>query len=168
MFRATNTKEIRERKVRSFLESEPGISVLLAAVNFEWTVGRAMMFLSASPNNEVRSRLGSCSGLRKYKELWKLEVATNGHKGLAEIVRNWSAVQEAFLARHRLVHGRDGCTQNMAKSPVDVLLTGVGYVEDYCKSQGVSLSDRMPVRLVRRQADLAWIGNRTNIGVRHR
>lgn len=147
MFLAGDDKVQRERKVRRYLASDAGLSLLLAAVNFEWTVCRAVLFLSNSPNVELRHRMSKYYSLDAYKDLWKSEVvATTQRKPLARVVPNWSSVRKAFDARNLLVHGRDRYTRNMAEPQVKSLLKGVGYIDDYCISLGCSLHDRMPVR----------------------
>jgi hypothetical protein len=111
--------------------------LLLAAVNFEWTVSRAVLFLSQSPNAELRARMERCSSLDAYKDLWKSEaMAARQCKPLANVVRNWSSVRKAFVARNGLVHGRFSYTRKQARPYIDSLLKGAGYVDDYCKSLG--------------------------------
>lgn len=147
MFMASDNKLCREYKVRFHLRSEPGISLLVAAVNFEWTVCRAVLFLSRTPNSKLRAKMRDYFSLEGYKELWKLEVAApQACETLAGVVRNWSSVRKAFEARNRLVHGRDRFTRNMATPHVEALVVGAGYVDDYCRSLGYPLCDRMPVR----------------------
>ena len=153
MFLANDRKEQRERKVWRYLASDPGVSLLLAAVNFEWTVYRAVLFLSQSPNSELRARMGNYYSLDAYKELWRLEVvAGRPRKLLPAVIRNWSAVHKAFKERNRLVHGRERYTRNMAEPYIDSLLKGTGYVDSYCESLGSPLHHRMPVRRKRRIA----------------
>src|SRR5438128_9047979 len=100
MFLASDPKKHRESKVRSFLTTDPSISLLLAAVNFEWTVCRAVLFLSKRPNSELRALMVKYYSLDSYKELWNLEiVAGRNFNPLAVVVRNWSSVRKAFEAR---------------------------------------------------------------------
>jgi hypothetical protein len=147
MFLANDSKEHRESKVRRFLTTEPGISLLLAAVNFEWTVCRAVLFLSKRPNSELRRLMTSYYSLDAYKELWRSEiVAGSNFNPLAVLVRNWSSVREAFNARNRLVHGRDRYTKNMATPHIEALLRATRYVDDYCSLLGSPLLGRMPTR----------------------
>ena len=151
MFRAKSPKDQRQAKVLEFLSSDPGISLLLAAVNFEWTASRAIRFLGQATTSELRPRLRRCHGLDDYKRLWKTEVVNAGRRErLTEIVCNWEAVRKAFEWRHLLVHGRDGCTSNIAKPHVEALLLAAGYVEDYAKSLGCPLNSRMRFRRKRR------------------
>src|SRR5260221_12340099 len=147
MFLANDSKEHRESKVRRFLRTDPGISLLLAAVNFECTVCRAVLFLSKRPNSELRLLMASYYSLDAYKELWTSEiVAGSNFNPLAVVVRNWSSVREAFNARNRLVHGRDRYTKNMAAPHIEALLRATGYVDDYCNLLGSPLLGRMPTR----------------------
>jgi len=109
MFLASDKLKDRERKVRKFLRSEPGIALLLAAVNFEWTVTRAVLFLSRTPNAELREKMTKYYSLKGYEDLWKNEILTLGdHEALSKIVRNWSDVKEAFRARNVLVQEKTG------------------------------------------------------------
>jgi hypothetical protein len=147
MFLASDTTKHRELRVRSFLSADPSVSLLVAAVNFEWTVCRAVLFLSKRPNSELRSLMAKYFSLDSYKELWNLEVvAGRNFSPLAMVVRNWSAVRKAFEARNRLVHGRDRYTRNMATPHVEVLLLGTRYIDEYCESLGYPLFGRMPIR----------------------
>jgi hypothetical protein len=147
MFLASDTKKRRELRVRSFLAVDPSVSLLVAAVNFEWTVCRAILFLSKRPNSELRSLMAKYFSLDSYKELWNLKVvAGRNFSPLAIVVRNWSVVRKAFEARNRLAHGRDRYTKNMATPHVEVLLRGASYIDEYCQSLGYPLFGRMPIR----------------------
>ena len=147
MFLASDSKEHRESKVRRFLTTDPGISLLLAAVNFEWTVCRAVLFLSKRPNSELRVMMSSYYSLDAYKDLWKSEISAGSNfDPLAIVVRNWSSLREAFKARNRLVYGRDRYTKNMASPHIEALLHGTGYIDDYCSLLGHPLLGRMPIR----------------------
>lgn len=147
MFLASDSKGHRESKVRRFFAMDPGISLLLAAVNFEWTVCRAVLFLSKRPNSELRVMMGNHYSLDAYKELWKSEIVVGRNfNPLAVVVRNWSSLREAFKARNRLVHGRYRYTKNMAAPHIETLLQATGYVDDYCGLLGHPLLGRMPIR----------------------
>jgi len=147
MFLAGTTKSGREAQVLRFLRNEPSISLLLAAVNFEWTLCRAVLFFSRRPNAELRELMKKFYSLKTYKELWKLEIVDGRNfSPLAMVVNNWSSVCKAFDARNRLVHGKDRYTRNMATPHVNALLEGAGYIDDYCALVGYPLFKRMPVR----------------------
>ena len=146
MFLARDRFAIREEKIRSFLQSEPSIALVLAAVNFEWTVSRAVLFLSRTKNTDLRKKMHSYHSPKRYKELWKDEVQGNGHPALAALVQNWQNILRGFGARNLLVHGKDRYTTNMAAPHVNALLHGAELVELHCASVGKVLHERMPVR----------------------
>ena len=88
MFLAGDHVNHREIRVRNYLRSDPGVSLLLAAVNFEWTVSRAVLFLSLTPNAELRELMAKYYSPDRYKKLWRGEVLPAGqHEPLAQIVR---------------------------------------------------------------------------------
>jgi hypothetical protein len=146
MFLARDGFANREKYVRSFLRSEPSIALVLAAVNFEWTVSRAALFLSRRKNSDLRKIMRSYYAPERYKELWKQEVQPTGIPPLPTIVQNWADVRRGFEARNVLVHGKDRYTTNMASPHVTQLLKGVEFIENYCANVGKPLHDRMPVR----------------------
>ena len=147
MFLATDTVEVRDRKVRQLLHSEPSLSLIVAAVNFEWTVCRAIMFLSPLPNTTLRAKMAEYYSLPGYKDLWREEVAKTRHtRTLPSLISNWSKVCAALVARNRLVHGRDRYTRNMASPHIDALLEGVNQIDIFCKDNECPLYARMPVR----------------------
>ena len=146
MFLAGDRVDQREIKIRSFLNSEPSVALLLAAVNFEWTISRAVLFLSTTKNTALRNKLRDYCSPDKYKKLWKEEVVPNGHLPLVKLVRNWSSVLKGFNARNVIVHGKDRYTKNMAMPHIEALLEGARYVDTYCRDCGKPLYERMPVR----------------------
>jgi hypothetical protein len=147
VFLAREAPHLREAKIRTWLGGEPSVSLLVAAVHLEWTVCRAVLFLSRRPNSEVRREMVQIYGLERYKDLWRKEVgeAPEG-LGLPTVVADWKAVTDAFKARDRLVHGRDRYTRNMATPHVEALLRAAADVRGYCASRGIDLQARMPVR----------------------
>ena len=146
MFLAGERVDQREVKVLSFLSSEPSIALILAAVNFEWTVSRAVLFLSTKENILLRKKMKDYYSLDRYKELWAEEVVPSGHLPLARLVRNWSTVREGFGVRNVIVHGKDRYTEKMATPHVNALLKGVRFLDTYCLDRGRPLYERMPVR----------------------
>jgi hypothetical protein len=109
--------------------------------------------LSRRPNLDVRQDLVRVYGLEKYKAFWWAELQhLDGAQRLTEVVTDWHAVTEAFDARNRLVHGRDRYTRKMAKPHVEVLLTTVSEIHEYCFSHGVNINNRLRVRRRRPEA----------------
>ena len=148
MFFVADKQHYKKRKIRDYLNREPMIAVLLAAANFEWTVGRCILFFSNSPNVELRKQLVSCSGLNKYKRIWKEELMSNDPSipSLAQIIKNWKNFGEAFVLRHRLIHGRGTCSRNMAAEPVEQMLLAVDDLYEFASSRGKNLHDRLTIR----------------------
>ena len=152
MFFVGDTADIKRRKINDYLRKEPMIAVLLAAANFEWTVGRCILFFSNSPNVEVRKRLAKCYGLDKYKQMWKEELIKDDPTipPLAHVIKNWEKFNEAFVMRHRLIHGRTTCSRNMALEPVELILKATDDLYSFAQSKDKNLHDRIPVRRKRR------------------
>jgi hypothetical protein len=148
MFFVADGQEYKRKFIRQRLAKEPMISVLLAAVNFEWTVGRCILFFSSTPNVELRRRLSRCYGLDAYKELWKSELMGVGSTipPLAQVVGDWSEFREAFNLRHVLIHGRGTCTRNMATDPVGAMLSATDALYKFSISRGTDLHKRVPIR----------------------
>lgn len=147
MFLVGEHSVTREARIRALLTAEPPIAVILAAVNVEWTVRRAVLALGRSPNRDIRQRLVNCHGLDKYKELWKAEVSRGGRlPTLPQVVREWAELRKAFVLRHRLVHGANSCTAVYAMPRVEVMLAASADIRRFCADQGVDLHDRLKVR----------------------
>jgi hypothetical protein len=148
MYLVGDRPEFREKRIRDFLAREPAIAVILAAVHFEWTASRAILFLGRKANTELRETLQkNCSGLAGYKKCWLDEVVCEATEPkLNHIVTNWFLITEAFDLRNGLVHGRDTCTRNTATPHVEALLQGARCVAQFCLNRGADLSNRMPVR----------------------
>jgi hypothetical protein len=110
LFLANDSLQRRHKKIRSFLPSEPVIAILLASVDFEWTVRRAIIALGTNSNRFIRdSVLNKCHGADAYKEAWQKEVQPRLGMHLPHVVKNWSFLKaEAFALRHQVVHGLRG------------------------------------------------------------
>jgi hypothetical protein len=147
MFFVGDKPQNREKRIREFLLSDPAIAVLLAAAHFEWTASRAILFLSATPNTSLRKKLRRCTGLERYKDLWRDEVsATRRSPCLASVVKDWSIFRRSFELRHELIHGRGTCTRNFASPRVDHILQAASDIHQFSADAGADLNSRMPIR----------------------
>jgi hypothetical protein len=148
MFFVSDNQLVKERKIKKYLNQEPMFAVLLAAVNFEWICGRCIMFLSETPNIQLREKLYKTYGLDKYKDLWKEEVINYNTSipSLAKIITNWNKFKDAFNLRHKLIHGRETCSRNMASIPVKIMLSAVNDLYLFAKSRNIDLHTRLPIR----------------------
>lgn len=148
MFFVADSQEYKKKYILKYLIKEPMIAVLLAAANFEWTVGRCIFIFSTLPNKLLRERLSRCHGLGSYKKLWKEAIIeTDGSiPPLAEITGHWEEFSEAFLLRHRLIHARATCTRNMAQKPIEIMLSVTDKLYSFANSRGKNLNARLPIR----------------------
>jgi hypothetical protein len=81
MFLVKDTIKKRHEKIRSFLEKEPAIAVLLSAADFGWTVRRVILACGSSPIRDLRER--KLGGPAAYAGCWKKEVTPRFSKALS-------------------------------------------------------------------------------------
>ena len=147
MFLALEQPKFREAKIRSWLDKEPSVALLVAAAHFEWTVCRALLLLSNRTNREIRFALEKVYGPERYKDFWRSELRHLPEaQSLPKIITDWKAVTDAFSARNRLIHGRDRYTRNMARPHMENLLKSAAEVREYCSRCGANFGARLPVR----------------------
>jgi hypothetical protein len=130
MFLVKDTIQKRHEKIRSFIEKEPVIAVLLSAADFEWTVRRVILACGSSPIRDLREhRLG---GPPAYAKCWKKEVTPRFPKELEKIVPGWESFQKAFQLRHKLIHGVQGTTgTEYARRQVETILAASKALADF-------------------------------------
>lgn len=148
-FTLQDTFAVREKSILDMLEGGlPGIAVITAAANMEWTLRRAIVALGVSPNKDLQQKLERTSGLRKYATLWKKEVGVRHGQGLETLIDDWGQfVDSTYQLRHKLVHGAlTKTTRDYAKPRVDAILKATTRVLDYASSCGVDIHKRLPVR----------------------
>jgi hypothetical protein len=147
VFLVKDSSSSRESRIKQFLDEDPALSLLLAVIHFEWIMRRAMISLGTSPNVIVRVKLRNCHGLKRYKSLWKEEVAQNVNgRGLPEVIKNWENLDRAFRLRHKLVHGASSCGAEYARERAIWALEAAGYVRKICKEHDIDLDVRLRVR----------------------
>jgi hypothetical protein len=147
VFLAGDSATMRKQRVLEICCLNASAGLVCAAIDLEWTVSRAVLFLSATPNAELRRLLASCYSLDSYKELWARELATGSrYRPLPDVVHDWVHVKAAFHERGAVVHGKARRTRNMVEPHMEVLFAAVDRVEAYCRERGVDLAARLPVR----------------------
>ena len=153
MFLVSDTRSSREAKIRSFLQDDPAVAVILAAADFEWTVRRAIVALGRSPTKVIRQHLAECYGLDRYKEAWKQEVQPRFGIGLAGVVPEWQFFREkAYDLRHKIVHGLSSSVPvAFGQSRLDSILAASSAVTTFADSAGEPLYGRIIRRLNPRQ-----------------
>ncbi len=148
-FLVGDSQSERHAKISGFLNGgEPVIAILLAAVDFEWTVRRGILALGNSPNADIRlGVLARCTGLDKYREAWAKEVKKRFGKGLPEVISNWDDFKSAFDLRHQLVHGIAGTTGvQYAEQRMLTILQASREIAEFGYLQQIDLFSRLPVR----------------------
>jgi len=154
VFLAGDTAEMRKQRVLEIWRLNASAGLVCAAVDLEWTISRALMFLSATPNADLRKTLAGCYSLDSYKGLWAGELAADSqYRTLPEVARDWGKVKAAFHERGAVVHGKARRTRNMVEPHMEVLFGAVECIEAYCRECGVALAARLPVRRAVRNAE---------------
>lgn len=149
MFLTSDTFAERQQRIRSFDDNDVFIGVLLATMDFEWTLRRAIIALGYQKNSTIRDQvLASCSGIDRYKEAWKQQVKPRHGVTLPGIISDWEFLKnQAFPLRHRLVHGIKATTGvQYASVRRECLLDASKALVDFSEKKGVDLYARLPVR----------------------
>ena len=153
MFFVSDTLESRQIKVRSFLNDEPAIAVLLAAADFEWTVRRAILLLGKDPNVEIReSDLHRAAGFWRYETAWEAQVTPTYGKSLSEALGLCDDdleffKTEAIQLRHDLIHGVTGAVaRKHATKCVESILAATKSVVEFVVDQNKDVYARLEIR----------------------
>jgi hypothetical protein len=130
MFLVKDTIQKRHQMIRSFLDKEPAIAVLLAAADFEWTVRRAILACGSSSIKDLRQR--KLNGPFAYAACWKTEVTPRFHKTLQTVIRDWELFRRAFQLRHKLIHGIQGTTgRDYACRQVEIIISASNSIVEF-------------------------------------
>ena len=117
-FVTRETRESRSKRIREFFKLQPVLGYLMAVIDFEWTIRRAIVMMSGCPASVIRERLETkrYSGWGAYKECWRLCVEETRADGIPTLehvvfdgditVEKQEAIGLAFLLRHKVVHGQ--------------------------------------------------------------
>ncbi|MFN7715452.1 MAG: hypothetical protein ACK5QS_08245 [Pseudanabaenaceae cyanobacterium] len=147
MFLVQDSSSERQIRIKKISDEDPILSLILAVIHFEWTIRRAIISLSTSPNISIRSKLDGCHGLKAYKDLWKQEVsAKSSKKTLPDVVKNWEKLGKAFQLRNKLVHGVSSAGSVYARERTIWALEAANYVSLFCHEHGIDLDARLRVR----------------------
>lgn len=149
MFFVNDTQENRHKFIEGFLNEETlPIAVLLAAVDFEWTLRRAILALGMSPTKHIHEVvLNRVSGLWTYSKKWDAEVKARLHLSLQDVVPDWDGLVNAFRLRGELVHGASGTVKSeTGKTVVDRVLAASKALETYAIQHDNTLYRRIDRR----------------------
>ena len=129
------------------------LRVLLAAIDFEWTLRRTILALGWSPTKVLADKFDQ-SKYRKIeglKKLWNDEVVVRVGESTPTVVelvnehpfankknkRSWDCLCEAWDLRHKLVHGLQGCCgEDYGRRMSDVLLFATDRLVEFAEKHG--------------------------------
>jgi len=162
MFFVNDNYEQRMQMISRFVnEKDICIAIILATIDFEWTIRRAIIALGYEPNKTIRKELESCHGLDAYKKAWKKHVSDN--KKLTEknvekqslllstLIPEWDAFKDAFKLRHKIVHGVQGSTGiEYGKDKCQLIMNATKAIIDFATVNDINLYNRLPVRRVKK------------------
>ncbi len=148
MFFVSDTLAGRQNHIRAYSGNQAALGTLLAVIDFEWTVRRAIIALSSLPTKVVRADIEKSSGAQAYKEKWKNHVFPLRKKELESVVSDWPALKDgAFQMRHKIVHGAQvAIRESEAIEKRDIALKASMDVCNYSKDLGFDLYSRLPTR----------------------
>lgn len=149
MFLVSDTQTSRHARIKQFSGNEASIGALLATIDFEWTLRRAILACGTSPNVTIRETvLKRCSGLDRYKEAWKKEVQPRFSILLPAVLSNWKYLKDqAFPFRHKIVHGIKGASgEQFSNDRRDALLQASCELVNFAAGHSIDLYVRLPVR----------------------
>jgi hypothetical protein len=151
MFFVSDTQTHRHDRIRSFLTEESAtIAVILAAIDFEWSVRRAILALGSSPTKHIRDVVfdGLHGGYGNYADAWKQEVAVWLKLSLAQAIPHWSRLANkkdgAVRLRGQIVHGaKVSVTVTLARPRVEDWLAASTTLEGLANQHQTSLYKRL-------------------------
>lgn len=112
MFFVSDSQVARHDRIRSFVTVEnSAIAVILAAIDFEWSMRRSILAMGTSPTKHIREVVFAefNGGYQNYADAWKKEVAPWLGHSLAQTIPHWSRLASkkdgAVRLRGQIVHG---------------------------------------------------------------
>ena len=151
MFLVYDSHVERVKKIRSLIDFDIVIAVIVAAVYFEWTVRRAILALGASPTKYIRENYLKGATFKQYPQIWNKEVYPRLNKRIGDVLSNFAfGDNPAFTLRNRIVHGELGSVKfDFGKEKVEEILTAIEELNNFAITQYEPLSGR---RIVRKKA----------------
>ncbi|MFZ1536486.1 MAG: hypothetical protein WAT23_03770 [Chromatiaceae bacterium] len=160
MFLVSDSQQNRHDLIESFLKEDTAtIAVILAAIDFEWTIRRAILALGCSPTKYIRLEvLGNKnmgSGPDAYKKAWNAEPYRNLRKRIDEVIPHWSRLKDpelgALRLRNQIVHGIRGTVSlPLATDKVQDFLKASKCLEQLAQENNTSLYRRITRRKTRK------------------
>ena len=160
MFFVTDSQTQRHSRIRSFLNDDSAtIAVILAAIDFEWSIRRAILALGSSPTKHIREVVFEQfhGGYDNYGKVWKQEVTVWLGQSLVQVIPHWSRLADkrhgAARLRGQIVHGaRVSVSEDYAKPRVEDWLKASFLLETLANQHETSLYKRIVRRIPRKVA----------------
>jgi hypothetical protein len=148
MFLLSDTLRGRQVLIRSFTGGQATLGAVLAVIDFEWTIRRAIIALGYEPTKAVREDIEMCSGPSAYRKKWIKHVVPIRKKSIETIVPDWTALTEtAFKMRHKIVHGvQVRAPESTAVEAREIALLASSEVCKFAEDLGFDLYKRLPIR----------------------
>lgn len=158
MFFVSDSQAIRHDRIRSFVTDESSaIAVILAAIDFEWSMRRAILALGTNPTKHIREVVFAefNGGYQNYAEAWKNEVSIWLGQSLAQTIPHWSRLASkkdgAVRLRGQIVHGAQvAVSADYARPRVEDWLHASALLEVLAHQHNTSLYKRIVRRTPRK------------------
>jgi hypothetical protein len=158
MFFVSDSQKERHTRIRAFVTDESAtIAVILAAVDFEWSVRRAILALGTSPTKHIREVVFAKfhGGYGNYADAWKKEVAVWLKQSLDQAIPHWSRLTDkkvgAVRLRGQIVHGAHvSVSANFASPRVEDWLAASTLLEALANEHRTSLYKRIVRKIPRK------------------
>ena len=139
-----DSRAARTRQIRRFLRvgSSPGIAVLLAAADLEWTLLRVISGVGRVTIKSLdQKRITSLDG---YEVQWgRLMKHTKSYEPLRKVVADWAVLQDHFKLRNKLIHGVQGSAGVKYAAPcVGTMLDASEKLYKYGTNRGIDIFER--------------------------
>ncbi len=158
MFFVSDSQAERHRRIRALLTEESAtIAVILAAIDFEWSIRRAILALGSSPTKHIREVVFARfhGGYDNYADAWKQEVAVWLKQSLPQAIPHWSRLANkqdgAVRLRGQIVHGAQvSVSVDFATPRVEDWLSASTLLESLANKHKTSLYKRIVRRTPRK------------------
>ena len=159
MFFVSDSQQNRHDLIESFLKEDTAtIAVILAAIDFEWTIRRAILALGCSPTKHIRLEIlgnkNKSGGPDAYKKAWNAEPYQYLKKRIDEAIPHWSRLTDSKLGalrlRNQIVHGiRGSVSLELATDKVRDFLEASKCLEQLARDNNTSIYKRIERRKTR-------------------
>jgi hypothetical protein len=139
MFFVNDSRDERNNKIRSLIDTDICIAVLVAAADFEWTCRRCILALGCSPTKHIRENVLKGATFTQYPRKWNIEVYPRFSIHIDAILPHgflFNKDNEAFELRNKIIHGECGFVKfDYGKEKVEEILLASNKLTEFAKNQ---------------------------------